>query len=310
MKKVLACILICSLFACKAKKVSLAGDEAVTAKDFVAAFSPMVLPATIADTNVAKMADDSTTIAMSIFTQFIPDSSVKKITGSEKNVIIHPVGKIEKQKELYLLCTFTKNRRTTLAVFVFDKKNVFLGAKQLLQNINNDEYAHFISVNREPTFLISREKSNAEHELQFTRSGWVYNNAAGFMVVINDGNEDPKKTALINPLDTFPHKNKYSGNYVQDKKNYISLRDGKDASTYRFFIHFEKSDGNCTGELKGDLRMTAADKAVFTGSGDPCVIDFSFTGNEITVKEKGSCGNHRGLQCLFDDTYIRKKKKI
>ena len=129
------------------------------------------------------------------------------------------------------------------------------------------------------------------------------------MVVINDSNEDEKKNSvIINPIDTLPHKNKLSGNYIRDKKNFISLRDRKDANSYMFFIHFEKEDGSCTGELKGVLKMKTPTTAVYAEGGDPCVIDFTFDGNDITIKEKGSCGNRRGMECFFDDTFTKRKE--
>ena len=54
--------------------------------------------------------------------------------------------------------------------------------------------------------------------------------------------------------------------------------------------------------------MKDATHAIYSEGGDPCVIDFYFEGNEVVVKEKGSCGNRRGMNCFFDDTYIKKKE--
>ncbi len=307
MKKWLACLLLIMIVSCKSKKPSLKGTDTVTVADFIDAFPLLTPPYTVADTNITKVAD-STEIGYEILTQFIPDSMVNKIQRNEKDLVIYPVGKIQKTKELYLLATFTHRKKTKLGVFVLDKKNKCLAAKELLENQNEDDYSHFISINREPTFLISKEKMNADKQLMFSRVGWSYNSAGNFMVVINDGNEDPKKTSVINPIDTFPRKNKFSGNYEHDKKNYISLRDGKNPNTYLFFIHFEKNDGACTGELKGEMKFKNATTAVYTESGDPCAVDFTFSDNEITIKEKGSCGNRRGMQCFFDDTFTKKRE--
>jgi len=47
---------------------------------------------------------------------------------------------------------------------------------------------------------------------------------------------------------------------------------------------------------------------VYTFNADPCIIDFNFEDREVTVKEQGSCGNHRGIKCFFDDQYTRKRK--
>jgi hypothetical protein len=141
----------------------------------------------------------------------------------------------------------------------------------------------------------------------YTRNGWAFNDAGIFMVVINDSNEDLKKrNEIINPIDTLPIKNKLSGDYVRDKKNFISIRDGKDPNNYLFFIYFEKNGGNCVGELKGDLQLRDKTNAQYKESGDPCVIDFRFEGSRLVVKEQGSCGNHRGIKCFFDDSYTKK----
>ncbi len=304
---------ICFLFfffaSCKEKPHPLSGDEAVTAKDFVAAFTKINLPYKLYDTNFAKAAD-TTNISYKVFTQFVPDSALTNLFG--KNAVkmkINPVGSIEKENEFYLLADFAINKKNTLAVFVFDKKNKFLSALQLLP-AKNDGYMHSVFITIEPTFIISREKTNADNTLIYTRNGFGYSSSsAGFITVMNDSNEDLKKNSeIINPIDTLLRKNKYSADYALDKKNFISLRDGKDAAHYAFFVHFEKNDGQCTGELKGVMAMRSDTKAYYQESGDACVIDFSFSGNTITVKEEGNCGNHRGIQCFFDDTYHKKKE--
>jgi len=304
----LTIFLICS---CKDKKVDLSGsgDAPVKVNDFIAAFHVIQPPYTAADTNIKKLAD-TISIGTKVMAQFIPDSVINAIIGKEKKISINPVGRIEKDKETYLLANFILNKKAYLATFVLDKKNKFLAAKQLLSNDNNDGYIHSLSINREPTFIVGKEKMDREKQLlQYTRTGWAYSNGIGFMQVVNETNEDVKKNnTIINPIDTLPKKNKLSGNYMQDSKNFISLRDGKNPSTYFFFVHFEKNEGNCTGELKGELVMKTPTTAVFSDNGDPCVIDFTFNGNEITVKEQGSCGNHRGIKCYFKDSYTKKKE--
>jgi hypothetical protein len=309
MKKYLILLLSITLFSCKGKRVDLSGEVPVKVNDFIAAFPLLQLPYIASDTNINKLSTDSIEIGRKAFIQFVPDTALNKIIGKNKEVTITPVGRIEKQKEDYLLATFNTNKKTSLAVFVFNKEHKFLAYQYLLSDKNNDEYSHFVSINKEPTFLINREKLNADKQLQFTRVGWVYVSGANFMVVINDGNEDTKKNeTIINPIDTLPRKNKLSGDYVQNKKNFISIRDSKKTNYYFFFIHFEKKEENCTGELKGELKMKDATHAIYSEGGDPCVIDFYFEGNEVVVKEKGSCGNRRGMNCFFDDTYIKKKE--
>ncbi len=307
MKRWWPLLLLIVILGCKESKKDLSGETPVKISDFMAAFPKITLPFTAYDTNIAKIAD-TITIGYKAFIQFFPDSSLQTIVGKTRKISIHPVGKIEKEKENYLLISFTNSKKASyLAVFVTDKKNKFLAAKALINSDITDEYSHSLSINREPTFLISREKMNKDNQLSFSRAGWVYSSEGIFMVVINDTNEDSRKDNIINPLDSLPRKNKYSADYAQDKKNFISLRDGKTPNSYRFFIHFEKEETNCSGELKGEMKMKNASTAQFTQNGDPCIIDFHFEDRQITIKEQGSCGNHRGIKCFFDDTYTRKK---
>lgn len=301
-------LLLLLVFAgCKQQPIDLSGEVPLKINDLVAVFPKINLPFVVADTNITKVAD-TVTIGFKALLQFFPDSSLTQLVGNGKKFVIHPVGIIEKEKEDYLLINFTNPKKITrLAVFATDKKHTYLASKELLSTDMDKQYTHALSINREPTFLISKEKMGKENVVLFSRTGWVYNSVGIFMVVINDSNQDPQKSNVINPIDTLPRKNKYSGDYVQDKKNFISLRDSKKPNMYKFFVHFEKNDGGCTGELKGEMKMKDAVSAQYTENGDPCIIDFKFEGNKITLKEQGSCGNHRGIRCFFDDSFIKKK---
>lgn len=309
MKQWITLLLVVAIFSCKDKKVDLSGDAPVKPNEFVKAFPTLGLPFSVADTNLSKISD-STIISAAVLQQFVPDSIINVFVNAEKKYVVHPVGRIEKSTENYLLATVIQNKKTLVVAFVFDKKNKFLAAKPVFENYASDGYLHSLSINKEPTFVISKEKITSDtKQLLFSRVGWAYGADNMFMVVMNDTNEDIKKSnEIINPIDTLPKANKLSGDYVQDKKNFISIRDGKYPNTYIFFVHFEKKEGTCIGELKGDFKMKDATTAVYNQGGDPCVIDFSFEGNDITLKEKGSCGNRRGMQCFFDDTFTKKKE--
>lgn len=268
----------------------------------------MKLPKSVSDTGLARLGD-TTTISRAVFTQFIPDSALKTVTGKMNQFQIKPVGRIRSEEEVYLLAKFVRNKAATLGVFVFDNDNKFLGSKELLNNGRTDGYSHMVNINREPTFIISREKITKENQLRYTRTGFAYNKDAGFMVVVNDSNEDVKKQdSILNPIDTFPKTYKFAGDYFKDKKNFISVRNGRNPNTYMFFIHFEKNNGDCVGELKGEMVIRDENTGQYTAAGDPCVINFKFSGNQIQLKEEGSCGNHRGIKCFFDDRYNKKKE--
>lgn len=313
MRKFTLILLTCFLvFGCHNEPASLSGTEHIDVKDFMAAFKEITAPTRFVDSNFTKAAD-TTTISFTVFSQFVPDSVLRLITGKNPEYTsIHPIGKFDKDDERYLFACFVQNKRKFLQTFVFNKKNnKYLSHLELLsQGAKNDNYTKSVSITTEPTFIISREKINKQNQLAYTRNGYAYNSKAhGFIAVLNDTNEDEKRlNEIINPIDTFPVKNKYSGDYTKNKKNFISVRDASNTSKYFFFIHFETED-NCIGELKGEMIMRDATHAYYRQSGDPCVIDFTFGTKNITVKEQGNCGNHRGITCFFDDTYRKKKQE-
>lgn len=293
-------------YGCKHGKADLSGNGKISAEDFLAAFPNLKLPAYISDTAL-KNFGDSTVISAAVFTQFIADTALKGFVKSAEKAVIHPAGIIRKNDKDFLLATFKEDKQTSLGVFVLNDKHAFLSSFPLLVPNEKDGYVHSVSITTEPTFILKKEKIVKNASL-YTRNGFAYSATTGnFSKVLSDSNEDTaRNNEIINPIDTLAATNKYSGDYIKDKKNFISIRDGKNENSYFFFVHFEKS-GNCIGELKGALNLTGEKDGIFTESGDPCVIRFKFTTTAVTVKEENNCGNHRGITCPFDFTFKKKK---
>lgn len=297
-------LLILLMICCKNPAPDLNGTEPVKAEDFLKAFHERKLPITIADTSLKNIAD-SILISKTVFAQFIADSAT---ANYPVNAAIHPAGVIHKKERDFLLATFSSPKKIQLTVFILDDKHKFLASFPLLNNTAKDGYRHSLGITEEPTFILKKEKITKDNTLLYSRNGYAYNTSSNnFEEVLHDSNEDTARmNEIINPIDTLPQLNKYSGDYAADKKNFISIRDGKNAQSYFFFIHFEKTKGDCTGELKGEMTLKGEKDAVFTESGDPCIIDFKFTGNSVKIKEQGNCGNHRGITCPYDFTFKKR----
>lgn len=308
MNKYFVLVLLLFCFSCKNKKEPTTENKPVSAKDFFARFSKLKLPYNAADTSLSAIGDTST-FAYETVLQFIPDSALTFLLSKQKKPIqFYPVGKIENKFETYLLIKATSGKTASLSAFLFDNKKNFVNHLPLISNKNDDGYIHSVDINTEPTFVISQDKT-VNDQYSFTKHGYAYNTPTkSFIEVINASNEAERKADIINPIDTLKKMFPFSGDYTKDKMNFISIRDGNLTGRYTFFIHFEKSQDDCTGELKGTMTLVSANKAVFQQSGDPCVVDFTFDKNVVKVKERGSCGNHRGITCLFDDSY--KKKEV
>jgi hypothetical protein len=300
-----------ALIGCAETKTDLSGNTPLKINDFNAAFKNIELPIRINDTNLASFTD-TVEIGRKALEQFLPDSVVDVIAPKLlKNASIFTIGKIEKETEYYLLLNNKAARKQTVFVITFSKKNVFLDYQVLTQfdlsQKSSQLYGKTLLINKEPTFLIEENKLDPEQGLTHEKKGWAYTEQ-GFRLIYLDANVKPEQKAILNPIDTLPTLNTFSGDYARDKKNFISLRDFGNANKYQFFLHFEKKEGTCVGELKGLLNFNK-NQATYSEKGDPCTIQFTITGNIIKIKEDGNCGNHRNMTCYFNDSYDKKRKK-
>jgi hypothetical protein len=308
MYKYLVALLLLSTVACNDKKKSLSGNEPLTFEQFSDAFVKLELPFIATDSNFSGLGDTST-ISSDIFRRFVPDTTLQSMIVKDSKISLHPVGKIEaKDEETYLVILVSGKQKKALHLVVF-KNKVFSASMPLLVG-NKDDVTDKTSIDKKLSIVISKEWYD-KNDLKYNRTIYAYNNAGVFTTVLTETNE--KRTlnpaAVINPLDTFPKKNKYSGDYVKGKNNILSIRDGRTPNDYLFFIYFV-NDGEdaCGGNLKGEIKLTSEKAGIYNQGGDPCVIDFTFNKNEVKVKEQGSCGNYRGITCFFDHTFTRKKE--
>ena len=303
-------LILLAFIGCAETKTDLSGNTPLKINDFNAAFKNIELPIRINDTNLVAFTD-TIKIGRKALAQFLPESVVDAIAPKLiKNSSIFTVGKIEKETEYYLLLNNKDTKKQTVSVIAFSKKNVFLGYQILTQfdltQKGSQFYGKTLLINKEPTFLIEENKLDPEQGLTNEKKGWAYTEQ-GFRLIYLDANIKPEQKAILNPIDTLPTVNTFSGDYARDKKNFFSLRDFGNANKYQFFLHFEKKDGTCVGELKGLLNFNK-NQATYSEKGDPCTIQFTITGNVIKIKEDGNCGNHRNMTCYFNDSYDKKRK--
>jgi hypothetical protein len=310
LKKLLIVVLAASLFAgCKRKdKPSLAGDEPVEIGDFIDFFQPLGLPCQFSDSVLNRKEKDSLLIGYKVFTQFVPDSIIIKTFGKNPKIKIYPLGKVEIPKaETYLFSKIISGDKKGVFVLSFDNKQQFIAGMPVLRPVQQSSGMQTVVMDKRHTITKTIMRKNADGSISEGKDVYVLNaGAKNFMLIMTDALDD-KVTELINPIDTLPRKSKYSADYGPGKLNLVSVRDGRKADRITFFIHFEKNNGECTGELKGEAIMKSSTVAEYREDGDPCIIKFNFSTSSVTLTEE-SCGSRRGLKCLFDGSFARKKE--
>ena len=294
--------------ACKSKKTPvLSGDEPVAVSDFIEFFPALTLGYQVGDTLLDKKEKDSLLISYKIFTQFVPDTVLTKVFGKGNKPRIWAIGKASvSSAETYLLVKAGNAAKKGLLLLAFDKEEKFIAAIPALIPDNKKETNQSFGLDKRYTITKSVQRKNADGTLSEGKEVYVLNAESGlFMLILTEALED-KITVLINPIDTLGRKHKYAADYGTGKMNLVSIRDGRKTDRISFFIHFEKENGTCTGELKGEARWVSPGKAIYREDGDPCVLNFSFSSNSVSLSEAG-CGARHGLNCTFNGSYTRRK---
>ena len=311
MKKFLLLIAIPAVvFSCKSKKVSLAvNDEQVNIPEFLEAFPSLKLPYEVTDTILHRKEPETAVIDNALFNRLVPDSILSRLFGKDTRVRLYAVGKIKVPgAENYVFVKGTVKDRRVLYILCFDKKNGFAAGRPILYSDNEPGVTGKADMDNKYTLTLLHQRKASNGQVYYHRDAYVFAEGIGFSLILTESNETkPKPPPIYNPIDTLPHKHKYSGDYAQDKRNLVCIRDGRDASRFLFFIHFEKEEATCKGELKGEAKFVSPGVARFRSYSDPCAIEFTFIPEGVSLKETGGCGVHRDIKCYFEGYFERRK---
>ncbi|HET6768558.1 MAG TPA: hypothetical protein VFH08_14200, partial [Chitinophagaceae bacterium] len=243
-----------------------------------------------------------------IFTQFVPDSVLTKVFGKNARPKIYIGKRVEIEKETYLFVRAIAADKKALLALCFDDGNNFKAFLPLLVQDANPATTQVSGLDRRLSFYKTISVKKTDGSIAEGKEVYIYNNEAGqFLMIMTDPIDDRVKE-VINPIDTLSKKNKFSADYIKDKMNIVSIRDNSKPGRINFFIHIDRNNGQCTGELKGEARFTSANVAIYRQLGDVCSLQFNFSSSSVTLKELDACGAHRGVKCSFDGSFPRKKE--
>jgi hypothetical protein len=310
MKRLLVFAILLILLSCHHKTSNgNGGITKIDPEDFLAMFRPLKLPLNFADSSLSRKPDDSA-LSRLVYNQFLPDSLIQKYFGKSIKPRLFATGKlVVTNAETYLFIKALSTPKKILYVVCLDKEGKFRTGMALVLRDDESELKYAATIDNKYAISVSRLRKDSEGRNLFIRTVYVYNEEGVFTLIMRESNESkPKAAQIYNPIDTLSHKHKFTGDYAQDKKNFISFRDGKNNSVLRFFVHFEKDNGNCNGELKGEAHFVSSSVARYIANGDPCSVEFNFNEKTVRMKEIEGCGNHRDIRCYFDGVYAKQKE--
>lgn len=293
------------------KKTSLSGENPLTVSEFINGFRDYTVPFQYSDADLQdkKKSNDSLLLSYKVFTRFVPDSVLSKVYGKEVKPKIYALGKIQVPAgETYLLTKTLAAGKSVLFLLAFDNRDKYVNSLPALRPDQNTTTRQTVTIDRKYIITKTMFRKNANGSLSEGRTVYALNaDARDFLLIMTDALDD-KPAEMINPIDTLPRKYKYAADYTVNKMNLVSIRDGKRSDRINFFIRFDKNNGACTGELKGEAIIRSNNTAEYNKDGDPCKLKFIFTAYSVTLKEVEGCGSYRPLNCSFNGTFPRKKE--
>lgn len=279
-------------------------------REFINDFDERALPFNLEDTSLYKKDVDSLKLDPAQFYTYVPDSIFRPLFGKKQRPVIFPIGRISvRSLETYVLFKAVSPQRKAAYVAVFNHLDSFVAAMPL---INGDKMANTgfsASIDKRYTITKTKLKREPSGQIIYSKDAFIFNKEDSFTLILTESNDVAQiRAEVVNPLDTFPATSALAGDYVQDKNNFVAVRDGAASNQIEIFIHFQKNNGTCKGELKGTATMISENHARYTQAGDPCVLELFFDNQHVTLKETKGCGAYRGVKCFFEGKYRKKKQ--
>lgn len=269
-------------------------------------FKEMTPPYALSDSGLLAN-KDTTLIRSAEWESIIPDSVAKDLFGSAQKVKYTPLGMFKgKKKETYFLVKGTRENRKAALIVVKgpEQETAVLPFLKPDTDASTKQKSSF-----EANFSVVRSTTRklANDILQDGKEVYAYSDIGKTFDLVMTDQLDDAKLELINPIDTLGKTFTYAGDYGKDKRNLVSVRDGRKKGLITVFVHIEKNDGTCTGEIKGDAELVDETTAIYRTAGDPCVMTIKFGKSAVTLEEQEGCGSRRDLECSFNGSFNKRK---
>ena len=306
-RTVLVFAVLFGLIACKNNdKENGKEGEAESTQGMSERFKEGTLPYQLSDTALLKNTDTAR-IAAETIAPFIPDSIKNNYFGKGAKMSFAALAKFPSKNETYYVVKATAGQKKGAFLLVYDNENNFGASYPFLLPDADPNTSQASSIDKSLTISKTITQRTGPDVTGDGKEVVAYDSKekAFSLIMLDLLNEEVNE--IVSPIDTFPKTHKLAGDYYINKKNIISVRDGRYPNQVLVYVHTENKAGDCKGELRGEFLMTGANTAVYRQGGDPCVLNLTFKGNTVSIAEETGCGNYRGLDCPIEGTFTLKK---
>lgn len=301
--------------ACKTKHTKDVNGDPQTFDDLKTMFKASTVPFKLMVDSLAAKTPDSLALKPAVVAHFLSDTIGNQAFGTEGKRKFFPLYYFktgEKDKTIQYLVVKVSNGAVSRAYLcLMNKKGAYMNSLAVGKVSATDAQTQYFSLDTKSTIRVATEEKVDGQIAQKEEVFAAYPDGRVSLILTNSsGPVSPEKA--FNPIDTLPRKHKLSGDYAAGNSGVISIRDGKDAKSFFFFISFSKDKGSCVGELNGVGTFAGANKGEYKDKSSSCGIVFHFSAGSVNIKEEGGCGAYRGIKCFFDGVYVKKsapKKK-
>jgi hypothetical protein len=311
MKKVIYSFLFSGVFmvcACNHPGTTSQKGGRLTYSAFLQHFPVIGLPFQYTEDSLARSFPDSLQLDARKMAPYIPDSLWHPDGKHGRTGKVFPIGQLRDGGLHLVLVKINGASSTSVNLLVYGKADTLLSVKQVA-SVHRKTPGHVFTFDLDDNYLVHiKERKALGNGHVITREQVYGTNSNGSLpLILTNTNEPASANSYYNPIDTLPAKDRFSGDYTVGKFDIVSVRDGDKKGTFRFFIHLNKGNGDCTGELDGMGKFTGKSTGEFHEDDGPCAIRFTFSSNRVTIEETGGCGAYRGVSCYFNGTYHKKK---
>ncbi|HEX8313350.1 MAG TPA: hypothetical protein VF609_00075 [Flavisolibacter sp.] len=300
-------VLLSGLIACKDDdKKTGQQEEGNSAKSMTGLFKEVKPPYQLSDTELLKNSD-TTTLSAAFTSLLLPDSIKKNYFGKSAKIKFSPLAKLDGKDEMYYVIKAAAGAKKAALLAMFDEADNFLASYPFLLPDTDANTSQSSTIDKNFTITKTITQRNGPDVTAEGKEVVAYDAAEKKFGLIMLDALNENMAEIVSPIDTFPKTNKLAGDYWMNKKNLISIRDGRYPNQLLVYVHTENKAGDCKGELRGEFLITSSTTATYRQGGDPCVLDLIFQGTGVSISEQTGCGNYRGLDCPLSGTFTRKK---